>query len=104
MIQEVLTHIIDALNVHLKYYEKNSKTGRGFIVSKLFSCLLEWVMSIEPAILVETDLCQLVFDVIELAIHLSSVLVYFYCLLLFLFLNRMVMKKCCLILLDRLVL
>ncbi|KAG1463089.1 hypothetical protein G6F46_002102 [Rhizopus delemar] len=72
VIQEVLTHIIDALNVHLKYYEKNSKTGRGFIVSKLFSCLLEWVMSIEPVILVETDLCQLVFDVIELAIHLSS--------------------------------
>ncbi|KAG1471230.1 hypothetical protein G6F56_002246 [Rhizopus delemar] len=72
IIQEVLTHIIDALNIHLKYYEKNIKTGRGFIISKLFSCLLEWIMSIDPVILVETDLSQLVFDVIELAIHLSS--------------------------------
>ncbi|CAO3694673.1 unnamed protein product [Rhizopus microsporus] len=72
VVQEVLTHIIDALNVHLKYYERSSKTGRGFIISKLFSCLLDWIMSIDPIILTETDLCQLVFDVIELAIHLSS--------------------------------
>lgn len=75
--QEVLTHIIDALNVHLKYYERSSKTGRGFIISKLFSCLLDWIMSIDPIILTETDLCQLVFDVIELAIHLSSVRILF---------------------------
>lgn len=30
-------------------------------------------MSIEPMILTETDLCQLVFDVIDLALHASSV-------------------------------
>lgn len=41
IVQEVLTRIIDALNVHLKYYEHNSKDGRGFIISKLFSCLLD---------------------------------------------------------------
>lgn len=69
MVQEILTRVIDSLNIHLKYYEKSSKGGRGFIISKLFSCLLEWIMSIEPSILTETDLCQLVFDVIELALH-----------------------------------
>lgn len=73
IVQEVLTRIIDALNVHLKYYEHNSKDGRGFIISKLFSCLLEWLMVIEPMILSETELCQLVFDVIEYALHTSSV-------------------------------
>ncbi|KAI8362756.1 hypothetical protein BD560DRAFT_178321 [Blakeslea trispora] len=72
IVQEILTRIIDSLNVHLKYYEKNTKSGRGFVISKLFSCLLEWIMSIEPTILTETDLCQLVFDVIELALHVTS--------------------------------
>ncbi|OBZ91240.1 Ral GTPase-activating protein subunit alpha-2 [Choanephora cucurbitarum] len=72
IVQEILTRIIDSLNVHLKYYEQNTKCGRGFVISKLFSCLLEWIMSIEPTILTETDLCQLVFDVIELALHVTS--------------------------------
>lgn len=69
MVQEILTRVIDSLNIHLKYYERSSKGGRGFIISKLFSCLLEWIMSMEPMVLTETDLCQLVFDVIELALH-----------------------------------
>ncbi|KAG0169558.1 Ral GTPase-activating protein subunit alpha-2 [Apophysomyces sp. BC1015] len=72
IVQEVLTRIIDALNVHLKSYERNSKTGRGFIISKLFSCLLEWLMAIQPEVLSDTELCQLVFDVIEYAIHVSQ--------------------------------
>ncbi|KAI7906537.1 uncharacterized protein BX663DRAFT_496797 [Cokeromyces recurvatus] len=72
IMHESLTRILDSLNMHLKYYEKNPKNGRGFIISKLFSCLLEWIMSIEPIIFTETDLCQLVFDSIELALHLSS--------------------------------
>ncbi|KAG2213103.1 hypothetical protein INT47_011252, partial [Mucor saturninus] len=72
IVQEILTRIIDALNVHLKQYERNTKCGRGFIISKLFSCLLEWIMAIEPMILTETDLCQLVFDVVELALHITS--------------------------------
>ncbi|KAI9484408.1 hypothetical protein BDB00DRAFT_148787 [Zychaea mexicana] len=72
IVQEVLTRVIDALNVHLKYYERNSRDGRGFIISKLFSCLLEWLMVIEPMILSETELCQLVFDVIEYALHVTS--------------------------------
>ncbi|CAO0796344.1 unnamed protein product [Mucor circinelloides] len=71
LVQEILTRVIDSLNIHLKYYEKSSKGGRGFIISKLFSCLLEWIMSIEPIILTETDLCQLVFDVIELALNVT---------------------------------
>lgn len=45
----------------------------GLIISKLFSCLLEWLMTIEPEILTDTELCQLVFDVIEYAIHVSTV-------------------------------
>jgi hypothetical protein len=69
IVQEVLTRIIDAINVHLKYYASNGKGGRGFIISKLFSSLLEWIMVIEPIVLTETDLCQLVFDVIELALQ-----------------------------------
>ncbi|KAI8093558.1 uncharacterized protein BX664DRAFT_295379 [Halteromyces radiatus] len=72
IVQEVLTRIIDAMNVHLKFYENNPKSGRGLIVSKLFSCLLEWLMTIEPEILTDTELCQLVFDVIEYAIHVST--------------------------------
>lgn len=46
---------------------------KGFIISKLFSCLLEWLMVIDPMILSETELCQLVFDVIEYALHITSV-------------------------------
>ncbi|KAL0082506.1 hypothetical protein J3Q64DRAFT_1642782 [Phycomyces blakesleeanus] len=42
ILQEVLTRVIDALNVHLKSYEANKQNRRGFIISKLFSCLLEW--------------------------------------------------------------
>ncbi|KAI7855415.1 hypothetical protein BDC45DRAFT_568310 [Circinella umbellata] len=72
IVQEVLTRVIDALNIHLRYYERNSRDGRGFIISKLFSCLLEWLMVIEPMILSETELCQLVFDVIEHALHVTS--------------------------------
>ncbi|KAI8144750.1 hypothetical protein BJV82DRAFT_606134 [Fennellomyces sp. T-0311] len=72
IVQEVLTRVIDALNVHLKYYERNGRDGRGFIISKLFSCLLEWLMVIDPLILSETELCQLVFDMIEYALHVSS--------------------------------
>ncbi|KAI8367588.1 uncharacterized protein BYT42DRAFT_586812 [Radiomyces spectabilis] len=71
IVQEVLARIIDALNVHLKDYERRSKADRGLIISKLFSCLLEWLMVIEPAILSDTELCQLVFDVIEYAFHIS---------------------------------
>ncbi|RCI03744.1 Ral GTPase-activating protein subunit alpha-2, partial [Rhizopus stolonifer] len=72
IVQEVLTRIVDSLNVHLKYYQRDTKCGKGFVVSKLFSCLLEWIMCIKPAILTDTDLCQLVFDVIELALHVTS--------------------------------
>ncbi|KAI7868261.1 hypothetical protein BDF14DRAFT_1881054 [Spinellus fusiger] len=72
IVQEVLTKVIDSLNVHLKSYERNNKNGRGFIVSKLFSCLLEWVMAIEPAILSDTELYQLVFEVLGYAIHIAS--------------------------------
>ncbi|CEP09769.1 hypothetical protein [Parasitella parasitica] len=71
LVQEILTRVIDSLKMHLKYYEKSTKGGRGLVISKLFSCLLEWIMSIEPMILTETDLRQLVFDVIELALHIS---------------------------------
>ncbi|KAI9018532.1 hypothetical protein CLU79DRAFT_705818 [Phycomyces nitens] len=42
ILQEVLTRVIDALNMHLKAYETNKQNRRGFIISKLFSCLLEW--------------------------------------------------------------
>ena len=77
IVQEVLTRVIDALNVHLKYYERNSRDGRGFIISKLFSCLLEWLMVIDPMILSETELCPLVFDMIEYAIHVTSVRDYY---------------------------
>ncbi|KAI9315822.1 hypothetical protein BX666DRAFT_1859621 [Dichotomocladium elegans] len=48
IVQEVLTKVIDALNVHLKYYERHCSDGRGFIISKLFSYLLEWLMKLLP--------------------------------------------------------
>ncbi|KAL0079919.1 hypothetical protein F4703DRAFT_1174065 [Phycomyces blakesleeanus] len=74
ILQEVLTRVIDALNVHLKSYEANKQNRRGFIISKLFSCLLEWVMMADPANLSnpESELCSLVFDVIAYAIHITS--------------------------------
>lgn len=57
-----------------KYVMKKLTTNLlGFIISKLFSCLLEWLMVIDPMILSETELCQLVFDVIEYALHITSV-------------------------------
>jgi hypothetical protein len=39
----------------------------GFVVAKLFYCLLEWLMVIPSSIFTDTDLCQLVLDVIDLA-------------------------------------
>ncbi|KAI8073208.1 hypothetical protein BC940DRAFT_343891 [Gongronella butleri] len=72
IIQEVLTRIIDALNVHLKFYKANVRSDRGVVISKLFACILEWLMTIEPDILTDTELCQLVFDVIDEAMHFSA--------------------------------
>ncbi|ORX55802.1 hypothetical protein DM01DRAFT_1335187 [Hesseltinella vesiculosa] len=72
IIQEVLTRIIDALNVQLKFYKSNVRSGRGIIIAKLFTCILEWLMIIEPEILTDTELCQLVFDVIDEAMHFSA--------------------------------
>ncbi|CAO3607595.1 unnamed protein product [Cunninghamella echinulata] len=73
IVQEVLTRIIDALNEHLKIFKNSSKCGRGLVISKLFSCLLEWLMTIEPEIVTDTELCQLVFNTIECAMNLSAV-------------------------------
>ncbi|KAF7726352.1 Ral GTPase-activating protein subunit alpha-1 [Apophysomyces ossiformis] len=76
IVQEVLTRVIDALFVHMKSYERNSKAGRGLFLFKenemQLNCLLEWLMIIKPEVLSDTELCQLVFDVIEFAIHVSS--------------------------------
>lgn len=66
ILQDVLAKAIDALTVHLR-----RPKDRGYIISKLFSCLLEWIMCIEPNIFSETDLCQLLFDVVELALYVS---------------------------------
>jgi hypothetical protein len=66
--------ITDSIHVHLRYYEKNTRGGRGFIISKLFSCLLEWIMVIDPAMLTETDLFEVVFEVIEEALQTNVVM------------------------------
>ncbi|CAO3638558.1 unnamed protein product [Cunninghamella blakesleeana] len=72
IVQQVLASIIDALKKHLEIFKNSSKSGRGLVISKLFSCLLEWLMAIEPEILTDTELCQLVFETIQCAMNLSG--------------------------------
>ncbi|KAI8993599.1 hypothetical protein BDB01DRAFT_847455 [Pilobolus umbonatus] len=69
---EIITGVIDALNVHLRLYDQESRNGRGFVIAKLFNCLLQWIMAVDPIVLTETPLCQMVFDVIEISFNLSS--------------------------------
>ncbi|RIA87709.1 hypothetical protein C1645_776672 [Glomus cerebriforme] len=67
ILQDVFANLIGALDEHITIQKATTKNGRGFIIAKLFYCLLEWLMAIPSSIFTDTDLCQLVFDVIDLA-------------------------------------
>jgi hypothetical protein len=73
ILQTILSKLLDALNVHLKNYDKTIKGGRSLIISKLFSLLVGWLMAIDPDIFTGTQLCQIVFDTVEYALNISGV-------------------------------
>src|ERR1043166_6752902 len=101
ILQDVFGNLIGSLNGHLALQKESHKNGRGiilmilrsfflirkffnyieiffsihigFIIAKIFYCLLEWLMIIPPNLFTDTELCQLVFDAIELAFELSNV-------------------------------
>jgi hypothetical protein len=73
ILQTILSKLLDALNVHLKNYDKTVKGGRSLIISKLFSLLVGWLMAIDPDIFTGTQLRQIVFDTVEYALHISGV-------------------------------
>lgn len=73
ILQTILSKLLDALNVHLKNYDKTVKGGRSLIISKLFSLLVGWLMAIDPDIFTGTQLCQIVFDTVEYALNISGV-------------------------------
>ncbi|GES98608.1 ral GTPase-activating protein subunit alpha-2-like [Rhizophagus clarus] len=72
IIQDVFGHLIGSLNEHLALQKASHKNGRGFIIAKIFYCLLDWLMVIPPNLFTDTELCQLVFDAIEMAFELSN--------------------------------
>ncbi|CAG8526097.1 24048_t:CDS:10 [Dentiscutata erythropus] len=72
ILQEVFAYLIGALNEHLNLHKTSSRNGRGFIIAKLFYCLLEWLMVIPTNLFTDTELCQLVFDVIDMALEASG--------------------------------
>ncbi|KAI9282378.1 hypothetical protein BC943DRAFT_328675 [Umbelopsis sp. AD052] len=72
ILQTILSKLLDALNVHLKNYDKTVKGGRSLIISKLFSLLVGWLMAIDPDIFTGTQLRQIVFDTVEYALHISG--------------------------------
>ncbi|CAI2173211.1 18255_t:CDS:10, partial [Funneliformis geosporum] len=67
ILQDVFANLIGALDEHITIQKATVRNGRGFIIAKLFYCLLEWLMVIPSTIFTGTDLGQLVFDVIDLA-------------------------------------
>ncbi|CAB4411161.1 unnamed protein product [Rhizophagus irregularis] len=67
VLQDVFANLIGALDEHITIQKATVRNGRGFIIAKLFYCLLEWLMVIPSSIFTDTDLCQLVLDVIDLA-------------------------------------
>jgi hypothetical protein len=73
IIRAILSKLLDALNVHLKFYDRNARNGRSIIISKLFSLLVGWLMVIHPTIFTGSELCHLVFDTIEYALNIAAV-------------------------------
>ncbi|CAG8449369.1 5481_t:CDS:10 [Cetraspora pellucida] len=69
ILQDVFAYLIGALNEHLNLHKTSNRNGRGFIIAKLFYCLLEWLMVIPTNLFTDTELCQLVFDVIDMALE-----------------------------------
>ncbi|GBB96125.1 hypothetical protein RclHR1_02690010 [Rhizophagus clarus] len=63
VLQDVFANLIGALDEHITIQKATARNGRV----KLFYCLLEWLMAIPSYIFTDTDLCQLVLDVIDLA-------------------------------------
>ncbi|CAG8550729.1 15140_t:CDS:10, partial [Acaulospora colombiana] len=72
ILQDVFGYLIGALNEHLIIQKSSPRNGRGFIIAKLFYCLLEWLIVIPPNLFADTELCHLVFDVIDLVFEPDS--------------------------------
>ncbi|CAG8520853.1 1490_t:CDS:10, partial [Gigaspora rosea] len=72
ILQDVFAYLIGALNEHINLHKTSNRNGRGFIIAKLFYCLLEWLMVIPTSLFTDTELCQLVFDVIDMALETSG--------------------------------
>ncbi|CAG8473524.1 8582_t:CDS:10 [Paraglomus occultum] len=72
IIEVVLSNLVGALDGHLNLQRGAQRNGRGFIITKLFQCLNHWLMAIPPRIFIETELYQLVFDVIGLTFEVTG--------------------------------
>ncbi|CAG8560446.1 13285_t:CDS:10 [Funneliformis mosseae] len=72
ILQDVFGNLIGALNEHIALQKASHRNGRGFIIAKIFYCLLEWLMIIPSNLFTDTELCQLVFDSIEMACDISN--------------------------------
>ncbi|CAG8686339.1 4544_t:CDS:10, partial [Ambispora leptoticha] len=72
VLQDLFGNLIGALNEHLNLQRGAQRNGRGFIIAKLFYCLLEWLMVIPSKLFTETELYQLVFEAIDLAFEITG--------------------------------
>ncbi|CAG8562842.1 11696_t:CDS:10 [Ambispora gerdemannii] len=72
VLQDVFGNLIGAINEHLNLQRGAQRNGRGFIIAKLFYCLLEWLMVLPPKLFTDTELYQLVFEAIDLAFEVTG--------------------------------
>ncbi|KAL1925039.1 uncharacterized protein VTP21DRAFT_4693 [Calcarisporiella thermophila] len=70
--QVVFTYLLEALHWHLNSHRNSQRKRSGPIISKLFGCLLEWLMAVEPQFFNSTELSRVVLEVIDNALHVGS--------------------------------
>ncbi|KAG0348001.1 Ral GTPase-activating protein subunit alpha-2 [Podila humilis] len=66
ILEMVLSHLLSALQEHLRLFQGEAR--RGAIVSALFRCLTEWLMVIPANVFSETELAKWVFELVEVGL------------------------------------
>ncbi|KAJ3289654.1 Ral GTPase-activating protein subunit alpha-1 [Borealophlyctis nickersoniae] len=73
IMESVLAKLVGALSEHLMFqHGTTNKEMRGHIISRLFYCMLEWVMIMPPDLLSTPKVSHLVFEVIESALGVAA--------------------------------
>ncbi|ORX82164.1 hypothetical protein K493DRAFT_92663 [Basidiobolus meristosporus CBS 931.73] len=71
LVYDIIGNLIEAINSHIRMVDTETISETGFVVAKLFYCLLEWIMCSPSEIMSHSGLRQMIFATLERAIHLS---------------------------------